>query len=78
LVEPCRSVRLDRLFAQLFAELRLAFLLAADARTMHEPYLAWNKSIAELIAEGKATAAKKELSRYLDHAERQVIAAVAG
>jgi DNA-binding GntR family transcriptional regulator len=78
LVEPCRSVRLDRLFAQLFAELRLAFLLAADARTMHEPYLAWNRSIAELIAEGKATAAKKELSRYLDHAERQVIAAVAG
>jgi DNA-binding GntR family transcriptional regulator len=86
LVEPCRSVRLDRLFAQLFAELRLAFLLSADARafllsadarTMHEPYLAWNKSIAELIAEGKAAAAKKELSRYLDHAERQVIAAVA-
>lgn len=78
LVEPCRSVRLDRLFAQLFAELRLAFLLSADARTMHEPYLAWNKSIAELIAEGQATAAKAELTRYLDHAERQVSAAVAG
>jgi DNA-binding GntR family transcriptional regulator len=77
LVEPCRSVRLDRLFTRLFAELRLAFLLADDARAMHEPYLAWNKSIAELIAGGRAAAAKVELTRYLDHAERQVTAGVA-
>ncbi|NUT98229.1 MAG: GntR family transcriptional regulator [Saccharothrix sp.] len=77
LVEPCRSRRLDRLFTQLFAELRLAFLLAGDPQPLHEPYLAWNRRIAELVVAGDADAVRAELLRYLDDAERRITAAVA-
>ncbi|MEJ2858358.1 MULTISPECIES: GntR family transcriptional regulator [unclassified Saccharothrix] len=76
LVEPCRSRRLDRLFTQLLAELRLAFLLADDPQPLHEPYLAWNRRIAELVVAGDAEAARRELLRYLDDAERRITAAV--
>lgn len=76
IVESCRSTRMNRLFTQLFAELRLAFLLTGDARAMHEPYLARNRSVAELIARGEGQAAQRDLARYLDQAERHVIDAI--
>lgn len=76
IVQSCRSTRMNRLFAQLFAELRLAFLLTGDARAMHEPYLARNRSVAELIACGKGQAAQRVLADYLAQAERHVIDAI--
>jgi DNA-binding GntR family transcriptional regulator len=61
----------------LLAELRLVFLVVADPRQLHEPYLAANRELYELLAAGDARAAEAALQRYFDDAEAQLLAAYA-
>jgi DNA-binding FadR family transcriptional regulator len=41
-------------------------------REFHEPYLARNRRLYDLIAEGDVAAAERELRSYLDDAEAQL------
>lgn len=70
------SPRVDELMRHLLAELRLVFHVMADPRTFHEPYLAGNREICELVEQGRHEAAEAVLSAYLDRAEGQLLAAM--
>lgn len=76
LAQGCGSERLDRLFAGLFAELRLAFSAVGAPQALHEPYVAANRTLAELISAGHLDRAHAELETYLHTAEQQVLAAL--
>jgi DNA-binding GntR family transcriptional regulator len=70
------SERLDRAMRALLAELRLAFLLVADAKALHAPYLLLNAEILRLAQHGDAERASSRMRAYLDEAEANVLAAV--
>jgi DNA-binding GntR family transcriptional regulator len=63
---------------RLLAELRLVFVVMADLREFHEPYLASNRELYELLADGDAAAAEKALTVYLDRAEARLLEAYRG
>jgi DNA-binding GntR family transcriptional regulator len=71
------SRRVAEAVRALLAELRLVFLVVADPRQLHEPYLAGNRALYELLAAGDARAAEEALQRYFDDAEAQLLAAYA-
>ncbi|MFE1348218.1 GntR family transcriptional regulator [Streptomyces sp. NPDC058757] len=77
LVALAGSARTDELMRSVLAELRLAFHVVDDPRTLHEPYLARNKEILEALRAGERTAAEGLLARYLDDSIRRVAAAYA-
>lgn len=77
-VGACRSVHLTEMFEKLLAELRLAFLQLADSRQLHQPYLARNRALLELIEAGLHDEAVAELLDYLTAAERDVLSALSG
>ena len=52
LVALAGSRRLDETMARLLAELRLAFHGTADPRRLHEPYVARNRALLELLVAG--------------------------
>ena len=68
------SARLDRTMRALFAELRLAFQLTPDAHALHEPFLDRNQKLLTLVEHGRHDEAEAELARYLDEAERMLLA----
>lgn len=68
------STRLDEYMRQVSAELRLAFHVMQNPRTFHEPYLGRNGEILERLEAGDVTTAADLLVRYLEDAERQVVA----
>lgn len=71
------SRRLDRIHANLSAELRLAFLEIDDLQALHEPFVGRNGQLLDtLVGEGPAAAARA-LERYLTDAERMVLGAYA-
>lgn len=76
LVSACESSHISWLFDQVLAELRLAFLRVPDLRALHEPYVEWNHRLAVLIDGLHADAARDELSKYLEVAERHLLDAV--
>jgi DNA-binding GntR family transcriptional regulator len=71
------SARMEAFFRRLMTEMRLGFLALADPRTFHAPYLAQNRTIAEMIVGGRYDEARAHLTAYLEAAEAQVAAAVA-
>lgn len=71
------SPRLSDLMRGILAELRLVFHVMADPRRFHEPYLARNREILELLRDGDQVRAAAALRAYLDDAERQLVAAYA-
>lgn len=71
------SPRIDQAMRHVLAELRLVFHVMAAPRTFHEPYLAENRRILELLEAGDLDAAERALSVYLDSAEKQLTAAYA-
>ncbi|MFE4661231.1 GntR family transcriptional regulator [Streptomyces hydrogenans] len=77
LVALASSARTDELMRSVLAELRLAFHVVDDPRTLHEPYLARNKEILEALRAGERAAAEGLLARYLDDSIRRVAAAYA-
>lgn len=70
------SHRVDETMRHLLAELRLVFHAMADPRAFHEPYLAGNRELCELLEQGRFEEAEENLVRYLDTAEAQLLAAM--
>ncbi|MFI6425580.1 GntR family transcriptional regulator [Promicromonospora sp. NPDC050880] len=75
IVALCDSEHLDRLYATVSAELRLAFGLLANPEYLHAPYVARNARILEMTLTGDSAAAAAELDDYLVQSERTVAAA---
>ncbi|MTD99814.1 GntR family transcriptional regulator [Paracoccus sp. YIM 132242] len=71
------SARLQAFFAQIIAELRLAFGLLDSPERLHEPYIDRNGQILDLLAGGEQARAAALLAQYLDESERVVLAAFA-
>ena len=71
------SPRIEQAMRHVLAELRLVFHVMAAPETFHEPYLADNRRILELLEGGDLEAAERSLSVYLDSAEKQLTAAYA-
>jgi DNA-binding GntR family transcriptional regulator len=69
------SDRLDERMRSVLAELRLVFHVMASPRDFHEPYLARNVEIVDLIDAGETQAAARVLAGYLLDAEAQLTAA---
>ena len=77
IVELADSERLNALFSQLLAELRLAFGLLNDQEFLYAPYVDMNQRILELMSSGRQDEAARVLGEYLEHSERIVLAAYA-
>lgn len=75
LVAASDSVHLSSMFEGLLAELRLAFLRLPDRQALHEPFLARNARLLDLVDAGDVDAAFAELDDYLVVAETQLLAA---
>ena len=71
------SERLNRVYANVSAELRLAFGLIDDPEYLHAPYLDRNGIVLERYEAGDQGAAAAELDDYLVQSERIVLAAYA-
>ena len=69
------SRRLDETTARVLAELRLVFAGAPSARRLHEPYVARNRALLELLVAGEHEQAAKELDEYLHQSEAELLAA---
>jgi DNA-binding GntR family transcriptional regulator len=67
------SPRIDQLMRRLLAELRLVFHVMDNPRRFHEPYVARNRELFELIRAGDGLAAERSLATYLDDAQRQLL-----
>lgn len=76
-VELADSERLNLLFAQVLAELRLAFGMLQDAEFLHAPFVDRNLAILELAEAGQFDRAAAMLGDYLIHSERLVLAVYA-
>lgn len=72
--ELADSPRLNRLYGQLTAELRLAFGLIDDPEYLHAPFLERNLEIVELLEAGDTERAASQLRDYLFLAERILLA----
>lgn len=71
------SDHLDRLYANISAELRLAFGLLDDPDYLHRPYVDRNTAVLELYLAGEAAQAAAILEDYLLLSERTIVAAYA-
>jgi DNA-binding GntR family transcriptional regulator len=67
------NARIDEEMRAVVAELRLAFVVLPDARAMHEPYVARNVGLADLVAAGDLLAAADALDTYLRDAEAHLL-----
>jgi DNA-binding GntR family transcriptional regulator len=74
IVQLADSERLNTLFAQVLAELRLSFGLLHDPEFLHAPYVDRNLEILELAEAGRFADAAAALDGYLVHSERIVLA----
>lgn len=77
IVELADSERLNMLFGQVLAELRLAFGMLQDPEFLHAPFVDMNRGILELADAGSFAKAAASLSDYLVHSERLVLAVYA-
>jgi DNA-binding GntR family transcriptional regulator len=77
LVAVAGSPRLDELMRGVLAELRLVFHVMDDPRWFHEPYLARNQEILDVLTRGDGPAAAELLRAYLADAEHQLVTAYA-
>lgn len=71
------SPRLMGFFAQVAAELRLAFGLLDSPELLHAPYVGRNAEILALLQAGRPAEAAAALETYLGESERTVLAAFA-
>lgn len=77
LVARAGSERLDWLMKQVLAEMRLVFHSMGSDPAFHEPYVADNARVLELIAAGRNAEAAELMRDYLNRAEAQLLAAMA-
>ncbi|MDF3048430.1 MAG: GntR family transcriptional regulator [Pseudonocardia sp.] len=73
LVALAGSPRLDQQMALLLAEMRLVFHGMPVVREFHEPYLARNATICELLEGGRRAAAADAVDEYLREAETHLL-----
>jgi DNA-binding GntR family transcriptional regulator len=78
LVALADSARLSAMFADIAAELRLAFGLLDDPEYLHAPFVDQNIHLLELFESGDTAAAAQTLERYLIQSERMVLSVYAG
>ena len=71
------SERLNTLFTQLLAELRLVFGLLDDPHFLHVPYVDMNQKILQQFEAGATAEAAHTLNDYLTHSERLILGAYA-
>ena len=71
------SRRLARSFANVLAELRLAFLKVEVLDFLHAPFIERNREVIEVYRNESPAAAAAKLSTYLGDSERQVLGAYA-
>jgi DNA-binding GntR family transcriptional regulator len=71
-----RSERITEVFRRLMTEIRLGFLAVADPAAFHGEFLARNRGLLRVMADGRLADARAELAGYLDDAQGQVIKAV--
>jgi DNA-binding GntR family transcriptional regulator len=76
LMGACASPHLTTMYARLLAELRLAFLRMDQTQLLHEPFLARNGHLVDLLRAGDRAAALAEVEDYLRTAERTLVAAL--
>lgn len=76
LMGACASSHLTAMYARLLAELRLAFLQMDQTQLLHEPFLARNGHLVELLRAGDRAAALAEVEDYLRTAEATLVAAL--
>ncbi|MEU6138246.1 GntR family transcriptional regulator [Nocardioides sp. NPDC047086] len=69
------SPRLERLFRDIAAELRLAFLEIDNPEALHAPFVTRNRALLETFLEHGGPAAAAELQDYLVLSERTVLGA---
>lgn len=67
------SARLDEITGRLLAELRLLFHVIATPQELHEPYIARNREILELLEERKYERAAGQLYTYLLDSEQGLL-----
>ena len=67
------SPRLDQQMALLLAEMRLVFHRMPGVREFHEPYLAHDARICELLEAGEREAAAEVVAEYLRAAEENLL-----
>ena len=77
IVSLADSARLDRVYANVSAELRLAFGIIDDPEYLHAPYVDRNVSVLRAHEEGRSDDAADELDAYLIQSERTLLAAYA-
>lgn len=71
------SPRLINFFAEVSAELRLAFGLLQSSELLHAPYIPLNRRIAEALQAGDTAGAAHMLDDYLTQSERTLMEAFA-
>jgi len=76
-VDLADSARLQRLYEQVSAELRLAFGVLQDPQYLHAPFVQKNAHILALLQAGNCEQAELAMQEYLTHSERVVLAGFA-
>lgn len=69
--------RLASIFANITAELRLAFGLLESAEYLYAPFIPQNKQLLSLLEAGQTDKATQMLGEYLEQSERTVLAVYA-
>lgn len=75
IVQLSDSERLNTFFANISAELRLAFGILNDPEYLYTPYIEMNRHLYKLIESNKNQDAAVYLDNYLTQSERRVLAA---
>jgi DNA-binding GntR family transcriptional regulator len=73
LIGLAESARLDEITGRLVAELRLLFHVIATPQELHEPYVARNRGILELLEERKYERAADQLHTYMLDSEQSLL-----
>ncbi|GGQ85181.1 MULTISPECIES: GntR family transcriptional regulator [Streptomyces] len=73
LVALAGSARTDELMRSVFAELRLAFHVVDEPRSLHEPYLRRNRQILQALEAGDGAEAERLLTGYLADSSARVV-----
>ncbi|WMI98291.1 GntR family transcriptional regulator [Pseudomonas chlororaphis subsp. aurantiaca] len=68
-----RSPLFDEFFTNVVAQMRLVFCAAPDEQRFQAPWLARDRQIHDLLAEGDKRAAGETLAAYLDDSERLLL-----
>ena len=78
LVALAGSPRTDQVAERLLAELRLAFHAVASPQLLHEPYVARNRALLDLLDAGKFEDGTRQLEVYLQDSLAELLHAVRG